>query len=393
MWIFIILSLTDIYIFWRLAGDLKYRSKTLRAVVFTVKAIQSLILLWFIVTMLSYKGEFADPANAYKYIVFGALAGLIFTVGSLYIVTGIGTALLGRILHRKLRGLVITNLIVSGALVLLFTDSYVRQRFDTRIVRQDIVVSNLDRRLAGMKIVLISDLHLSSWHGHYGKLDGVVSAINAEKPDLLINTGDFITYGWQEFGGCDTILRKAEAASGAFAIFGNHDDGSYYPGHTGTYDQQCLEKLSEKITASGYTLLSDTTVLTEYNGARIAISGIVTHGHHFNMRYGNFKKAFEMIPDSVFSLLLVHDPGAWDEAMQNDRMPQLTLSGHTHGMQAGLPFSGGRISPDSFLHKRWKGLYSNDDKYLYVTTGMGTIGMALRIFMPPEIVVITLNGK
>ena len=86
MWIFIILSLTDIYIFWRLAGDLKHRSKALRAVVFTVKAIQSLILLWFIVTMLSYKGEFADPANAYRYIVFGALAGLIFTVGSLYLV-------------------------------------------------------------------------------------------------------------------------------------------------------------------------------------------------------------------------------------------------------------------------------------------------------------------
>jgi predicted MPP superfamily phosphohydrolase len=393
MWILIILSLTDIYIFWRLAGDLKHRSKALRAMVFTVKAIQSFILLWFIVTLLSYKGEFADPANVYRYTVFGALAGLIFTVGSLYLFTAIGTALLGRILHRKLRGLVITNLFISGALLLLFTDSYVRQRFDTRIVRQDIVISNLDSRLDGMKIVLISDIHLSSFYGHNEWLDGVITAINAEKPDLLVNTGDFITYGWQEFGGCDTILRKAGAVSGAFAIFGNHDDGSYYPGHSGTYDQQCREKLSEKITASGYTLLSDTTVLTEHNGACFAITGIVTHGHHFNMKYGNFKKAFEMIPDSVFSLLLVHDPDAWDEAMQNDRMPQLTLAGHTHGMQAGLPFSGGRVSPDSFLHKHWKGLYSNDDKYLYVTTGMGTIGMALRIFMPPEIVVITLNGK
>jgi hypothetical protein len=277
--------------------------------------------------------------------------------------------------------------------LLLFTDSYFRQRFDTRIVRQDIVVSNLDNRLDGMKIVLISDNHLSSFYGHNAWLDGVVTAINAEKPDLLVNTGDFITYGWQEFGSCDTILRKAGAASGAFAIFGNHDDGSYYPGHTESYDQQCREKLSEKITASGYTLLSDTTVLAEHNGACFAITGIVTHGHHFNMNYGNFKKAFEMIPDSVFSLMLVHDPDAWDVAMQNDRMPQLTLSGHTHGMQAGLPFSGGRISPDSFLHKYWKGIYSNDDKYLYVTTGMGTIGMALRIFMPPEIVVITLKGK
>jgi hypothetical protein len=88
MWIFVILSLTDIYIFWRLVADMKLRSKALQALVFTVKAILSLILLYFIVRLLSYRGEFADPANAFRYIVFGALAALIITVGSLYLVTG-----------------------------------------------------------------------------------------------------------------------------------------------------------------------------------------------------------------------------------------------------------------------------------------------------------------
>jgi hypothetical protein len=393
MWIFVILSLTDIYIFWRLASDMKHRSKALQAVVFSVKAIQSLILLYLMVRLLSYQGEFADPANAFRYIVFGAIAALVVTVGSLYLVTSIGTRLLGRILHRELGGLVLTNIIISGVLLILFTDSFFRQRFDTRIVRQDITVSNLDSRLDGMKIVLISDLHLSSWHGHYYRLDGVVSAINAEKPDLLVNTGDFITFGWQEFGNCDTILRKARAVSGAFAIYGNHDDGSYYPGYNESYGQECREKLSEKITASGYSLLSDTTVLTEHNGAQIAITGIVTHGHHPYMSYGNFEKAFDLIPDSIFSLLLVHDPAAWDAAGQYDRMPQLALAGHTHGMQAGLPLPGGYVSPASMYHKYWRGLYIKEDKYLYVTAGLGTIGMALRIFMPPEIVVITLNGN
>jgi predicted MPP superfamily phosphohydrolase len=393
MWIFIILLLTDIYIFWRLVADLKRRSKALQAVVFTVKAIQSLILLYFIVRLLSYKGEFADPANVFRYQEFGALAALVITVGSLYLVAGIGTCLLGRILHRRIKGLVLTNIIISGALLLLFTDSFIRQRFDTKIVRQEVAVTNLDSRLDGMKIVLISDLHLSSWHGHYDRLAGVVNTINAEKPDLLINAGDFITFGWQEFGSCDTILRKAGAVSGAFAIYGNHDDGTYHPGYNKKYGQECYAMLSEKITASGYSLLSDTTVLTGHNGAQIAITGIVTHGHHLNMRYGNFKKAFDLIPDSVFSLLLVHDPDAWDEAAQYDRMPQLALAGHTHGMQAGLPVPGGYISPASIYHKRWRGLYSKGDKYLYVTTGMGTMGMALRIFMPPEIVVITLSSK
>jgi predicted MPP superfamily phosphohydrolase len=393
MWIFVILSLTDIYIFRRLVGDMKHRSKVLQSLVLSAKAIQSLFLLYLIVRLLSYQGEFADPANAFRYIVFGALAALVITVGSLYLVTSIGTRLVGRILHRELGGLVIINIIISGLLLFLYTDSFVRQRFDTRIIRQVITVSNLDSRLAGMKIVLISDLHLSSWHGHYDRLEGVVSAINAEKPDLLVNAGDFITFGWQEFGGCDTILRKAGAVSGAYAIFGNHDDGSYYPGYNESYGKECRQKLSEMITASGYSLLSDTTVLTEHNGARIAITGIVTHGHHPDMSYGNFNEAFDLIPDSIFSLLLVHDPAAWDTAGGYARMPQLALAGHTHGMQAGLPLPGGYISPASIYHKYWRGLYSKEDKYLYVTTGMGTIGMALRIFMPPEIVVITLNGN
>jgi len=393
MWIFVILLLADIYIFLRLVGDMKQRSKALQALVFTVKAIQSLVLLWLIIKLVSFKGEFADPANAYRYIVFGALAALIITVGSLYLVTSIGTRLLGRIMHRQLGGLVLTNIIISGVLLILFADSYFRQRLDTGLVRQDIIISNIDSRLQGMKIVLISDLHLSSWYGHYDRLERVVSAINAEKPDLLVNTGDFITFGWQEFGSCDTILRKARAVSGAFAILGNHDDGTYHPGYTQIYGQQCMTMLSEKVASSGYTLLSDTTVLTEHNGAKIAITGIVTHGHHLNMRYGNFDKALDLVPDSVFSLLLIHDPDAWDVAAQYDRMPPLALAGHTHGMQAGLPWPGGRVSPASFYHKYWRGLYSKEDNFLYVTTGMGTIGMALRIFMPPEIVVITLKGK
>lgn len=391
MWIFVILVLADIFIFWHLVSDLKHRNKALQEVVFTVKAIVSLVLLYFIVRLLSYKGEFADPANAYRYIVFGALTALIIIVGSLYLVTSTGTRLLGRILHRKLGGLVLTNIIISGVLLLLFTDSFFRQRFNTRIVRQDITVASLDSRLDGMKIILVSDLHLSSWHGNYDRLAGVVSTINAEKPDLLVNAGDFITYGWQEFGGCDTILRKAAAVSGKFAIRGNHDDGSYNPGYNIAYGQECREKLLEKINASGYSLLSDTTVLTEHNGAPVAISGIDTYGHHPDMSYGNFKKAFDLIPDSVFSLLMVHDPAGWDEAAQYDIAPQLALSGHTHGMQAGLP--GGSISPASVVHKYWRGLYGAEDQFLYVTSGLGTMGMALRIFMPPEIVVITLNSK
>jgi uncharacterized protein len=391
MWGFIILLLTDIYLWRRLVTDLRQRNKILQTAVFTVKAITSLILLYLIIRLLFYKGEFADPTNVFRNLAFGAIAALIISVALWYVATGILRWLIDKVFHRKLSRFVIANVVISAALVLLFADSYVRQRFNLRVARQEVTISNLDRRLDGLKIVLISDLHIASWQGHYDRLAGVISSVNAEKPDLLINTGDFINFGWQEFGSCDTILRNATAADGAFAVLGNHDDGTYYPDYDENYGKECAAMLAKKISASGYTLLSDTTVVVNHDGARIAIAGIVTHGHHLNMYYGDFDRAFDLIPDSVFSLLLVHDPAAWDVAAQDPRMPQLTLSGHTHGAQAGFPLPGGYISPASLYDKRWKGLYSNGGKYLYVTTGLGTMGMALRIFMPPEIVVITLR--
>jgi predicted MPP superfamily phosphohydrolase len=391
MWVFIILLLTDLYIWWRLTGDLKHQNRVLQVIVLIAKAFFSVIFLWLIIRLITYRGEFADPANAFRYIEFGAMAGLLVSVGMLYLAVSILIRLLGRFIHKRLQAILTINIIISALLVALFADGFFRQRFDVRVTREQITVNDLDPRLDGMKIVLISDLHLSSWEGHYDRLDRVIDSINAEKPDLLINAGDFITYGWQEYGDCDTILRKAHAADGTFAVAGNHDDGTYYPGYDKVYGDKCREMVRNKVVASGYTLLTDTTVIARHNGASLSISGIVTHGHHMSMSYGDFSSVFSQKPDSIFSLLVVHDPGAWDRVLDDTRLPDLTLSGHTHGMQIGFPLRGRYISPAVFLHKRWKGLYTEGNKNLYVSTGLGTIGMALRIFMPPEIVVITLR--
>jgi len=89
--------------------------------------------------------------------------------------------------------------------------------------------------------------------------------------------------------------------------------------------------------------------------------------------------------------MLLHDPAGWLLTAVTGRMPQLTLSGHTHGMQAGMP--GGKRSPAERFHERWKGLYKLDGSHLYVTTGLGTMGMAVRLFMPPEIVILTVTPE
>jgi predicted MPP superfamily phosphohydrolase len=111
------------------------------------------------------------------------------------------------------------------------------------------------------------------------------------------------------------------------------------------------------------------------------------------MTYGDFAKVKDQYDDTIFNIMLVHDPAGWAVAEKFGTLPDLTLSGHTHGMQIGLPVPGGYISPASAIHEYWKGLYSKDDSFLFVTAGLGTMGMAARIFMPPEIIVLTLRQE
>lgn len=393
MWIFVTLVLVDLYVWWRLVTDLRRRNKVLQAVSFAAKAALSVILLYLVARLVLDRGPFDDPPNAFRYIAFGLINILVISVGSIYLGLSIITRLAGRIIRRKMSGLVITNIILSGILVFLFADGYFRQRFDVKIIREEIPLRIADSGLDGMKIILISDLHLSSYHGHYGELARIVDLINSENPDLLLNTGDFITFGWKEFGMCDTILRRATARIGSFAVTGNHDDGTYMPDYDETYGRECIDSVSRKITASGYTLLDDTTVIITHNGARLSLSGVVTRGHRLNMTYGDFAKVKGQYDDTIFNIMLVHDPAGWAVAEKLGTLPDLTLSGHTHGMQIGLPVPGGYVSPASAIHEYWKGLYSKDDSFLFVTAGLGTMGMAARIFMPPEIIVLTLRQE
>ncbi|MFN2314454.1 MAG: metallophosphoesterase [Bacteroidales bacterium] len=388
MLFFLIPLLADIWLWYALLTDLKKRNMVLRTIVLVVKATLTAALIYLVITIAAYRGEFAEPVNAYRQIVFGAITALNITAGSLYLIMVLLTWVPGRLLNRKLKAAGIVNITLFLLVVIIFADGYFRQRFDVRIVRDEVPVKDLDPALSGMKIVVIGDLHLSSWHRHYDRLEGVMAMVASEEPDLLVNTGDFITFGWQEYGSSDTILRKAGNGSSAFAVAGNHDDGTYHPDYDESYGAENSEKLASEIAASGYQLLSDTVVITRYNDVDIAVAGVVTHGHRLDMSYGDFEKVMGQIPDSLFTVMLLHDPAGWLLTAVNGRMPQITLSGHTHGMQAGMP--GGGSSPAARYHERWKGHYRFGNSHLYVTTGLGTSGMALRLFMPPEIVILTV---
>ena len=302
---YIILLLADLFLWIVLVRELRGRNRILKFTVLEVKAALSATFVYLAVA-LTLRGSMPyGPADAYRQIVMGSMALLLLVTSSLSVLILLVSLLASLIMQRKMRWRGPLLISVFLMMTLLVADAHFRQRLDIKTVSTEIAIPGLDPALEGLKIALVSDLHLSSWHGNYRKLERAMISVTAEEPDLLMNTGDFITYSWQEFGECDTILRKAHAVSGAFAVEGNHDDGTYYPDYDQDYGAASSEMLKKKIEASGYTLLRDTALIINHNGTSLGVAGVVTHGHRLDMSYGDFEKTLGLIPDALF-LSLIH---------------------------------------------------------------------------------------
>ena len=116
-----------------------------------------------------------------------------------------------------------------------------------------------------MKIVQLSDFHLASFYNHERLLQQVMDEVNSYKPDLILNTGDFVTFGWREFGKNDTIISKAKSRLGNFAIMGNHDFGTYHPFFTEADRDNNVLLMNHLISSSGYKVLNDEYSIVKAN--------------------------------------------------------------------------------------------------------------------------------
>jgi predicted MPP superfamily phosphohydrolase len=236
-------------------------------------------------------------------------------------------------------------------------------------------------------------MHLSGFYRHNGKLGEAITIVNDLKPDILINSGDFVSIGWREFGRNDTIISKASGRLGSFAVLGNHDIGTYYP----RLDQAGIDtnilKVSELIRASGYTLLNDEHVIIRSGNAKIGIAGIITKGRHPDIVHGDLAKAVNGMDSVDFSILISHDPNHWRKSVAGKTDIDLVFSGHTHGMQMGILTKGFKWSPSQYFYPEWNGLYHEGKQYLYTNRGLGVLAIPFRLWMPPEITVITLKRK
>jgi len=368
------------------------RSKSVYYPVIIIHFTFSLLLWFFMIKVISYKGFADDPRFINDQLILtGLLSGILIprSIMSLIHYTG-------KILRRKRGGytgwLTTSGMILSMMIFLIIGYGSFIGRFNFKTEEVTIKIKDMDPALDGVIIAHLSDLHLSSFYNHAGLLDDVMKMVAGYKPDLIVNTGDFITIGMREFGRFDTVLSPYRGKYGNYAVLGNHDMGTYLPDDAVEEQRITPAVMSDLITNSGYKVLNDENELIEIKGVKVAVIGVKTSGSHPGIIHGDLKKAAYGTDSASFKILLLHDPNQWDIDVAGRTDIQLSLAGHTHGMQIGIITKNFRWSPAKIFYPKWNGLYSEGTQYLYVNRGLGLLGMPFRIWMPPEITIITLRS-
>ena len=264
--------------------------------------------------------------------------------------------------------------------------------YDYTVHRSKVKIPNLPESFKGLKIVQISDIHIGSFISTE-PLEKAFKIIQDLKPDVILFTGDLVNNLASETDGFTDTLRMLKAPMGVYSILGNHDYGDYHQFPSPEEKVANLNRLKAVHGEVGFRLLLNENVHLERNGEKIAILGIENWGAYGRFpKYGKLDEALKGTENTAVKILMSHDPSHWTEVISKQNPDiNLTLSGHTHGMQFGIEIPGFKWSPIKYMYPHWADLYSNTKgQYLYVNRGLGFLGYPGRVGILPEITVIEL---
>ena len=283
-------------------------------------------------------------------------------------------------------------LIMGGTIVGGFLYG-ITNRYNYQVKKLKLTFKNLPASFRGLKIVQISDIHAGSFDSHDAVARGVAQVMD-QKPDIIFFTGDLVNNKAAEIKPYIDIFSQLQAGLGIYSTLGNHDYGDYMEWPSPAAKEANLHELKSIHGQMGWKLLMNEHIVLERGEDKIAVIGVENWGARAQfVKYGNLRKAYAGLPEKnvPFRILLSHDPSHWDaEVINKYKDIDLTLSGHTHGMQFGIEIPGLRWSPIKYLYKNWAGLARENNQYLYVNRGYGFLGYPGRLGVLPEITVIEL---
>jgi predicted MPP superfamily phosphohydrolase/glycosyltransferase involved in cell wall biosynthesis len=240
-----------------------------------------------------------------------------------------------------------------------------------RTVDLDVACEGLPPAFEGYRIAQLSDFHIGNqtplrW------LESWVERVNAADVDLVALTGDYLTYGTRWLDDVAAVLGRLRARGGVFACLGNHD----YFGDA--------EAVARALGRSGIRVLRNDGVRVRRGGETIFLAGLDDR----SSRRDDLARALRLRPAGAPVVLLAHDPASFPEAAAAN--VALVLSGHTHGGQVALPGRPG-WNLSALRYEYSSGLYRRGTSALYVTRGLGTDWLPVRLGAPAEIAVIRLR--
>ncbi|HXS37189.1 MAG TPA: metallophosphoesterase [Flavipsychrobacter sp.] len=270
----------------------------------------------------------------------------------------------------------------------------VSNRYKYRVRRIKLKFDSLPSSFRGLKIIQISDLHTGSFDNHTAVKHGIQRVID-EKADIVFFTGDLVNNHSEEVDArYKEIYSRIKAPLGVYSTLGNHDYGDYVQWPSAEAKRQNLLTLMKTHGEMGWQLMMNEHTILQRGEDKIAIIGIENWSAKANFpKYGDMRKAYNGLSEQniPFKILLSHDPSHWDAQVRPEYPDvQLTLSGHTHGMQFGVESKWLKWSPVQYMYKEWAGLYKEGQQYLYVNRGFGFLGYPGRLGVLPEITVFEL---
>lgn len=239
---------------------------------------------------------------------------------------------------------------------------------------QTIEIENWPRELDGLRIAVLSDIHVGASFINDKKLHTIVERTNERQPELIVILGDYMTREHIDPAAFGAILKDFSAPLGTYSVLGNHD--TWYS----------VDRVRNGLEHNGIKVLENEVQQINARGSSLWLVGLAD----LWTRPQWIKETVAKVPEGQPMIALTHNPDIFPALPQ--RVP-LLLAGHTHGGQVRFPLIGTVVESSRYGDRYVRGHVVENNHHLFVTTGIGTSIMPVRFGVTPEIVLLTLKSK
>jgi predicted MPP superfamily phosphohydrolase len=250
------------------------------------------------------------------------------------------------------------------------------QRTDFHVREVDIAIPNLPRDLQGLRVLQLSDIHLGPFLTERN-LARVIDESRNLRPHLAVITGDLISMAGDPLDACLRQIARLRPDAGILGCLGNHE---IYAG--------VQEYTTEQGARLGIDFLRERTRPLRFGESTLNVAGVDYQPQRLRGHY--LHGAERLIAPGAVNVLLSHNPNVFPVAARQGF--DLTISGHTHGGQVNIEILHQNLNVARFLTPFVYGRYNLDRASLYVSRGIGTINLPIRIGAPPEITLLRLTA-